>query len=257
MVKVSNSLQDIADAGKDAREAVGYGLRVMAAKANIESHINTDATTTNRQEHVDDCVGGSDRDGVASQKTLSRRKGVNPIDRLALTTIKYKNLLLEVVEAGLERASLCRACLYLTYELKGDGSKHKTHSCKPLTSKAKVTPSSKIEEGLRQSTPRSKEIKEASPAESTAPAGEVQAAPAEPAGIKAEESTADGIAETVLQEDITTDDIDGLVLRDSADQECLRPVKLLVEQLGDTAALEDVTADNVMTRTLTNYDESQ
>ena len=142
---------------------------------------------------------------------------------------------------GGELASV--AFLYSTYELKGCGSKHETHSCRPLTGKARVTSSSKIEEGLRQSTPRSKEIKEA--------------APAEPAGIKAEESTADGIAETVLQEDITTDDIDGLVLRDSADQECLRPVKLLVEQLGDTAALEDVTADNVMTRTLTNYDESQ
>ena len=75
--------------------------------------------------------------------------------------------------------------------------------------------------------------------------------------MEAEEFTAEGIGETVIQKDITTGDVDGLVLRDTADQKCLRPVKLLVEQLGDTAALEDVTADNVMTRTLTNYDESQ
>ena len=49
--------------------------------------------------------------------------------------------------------------------------------------------------------------------------------------MEAEESTAEGIDETVIQEDITTDDVDGLVLRDTADQECLRPVKLLVEPL--------------------------
>ena len=69
--------------------------------------------------------------------------------------------------------------------------------------KARVTPSSKIEEGLQQSTPRSKEIKDAAPAESAAPAGEVQEAPAEPAGMETEESIAEGIIETVIQEDVT------------------------------------------------------
>ena len=56
------------------------------------------------------------------------------------------------------------ACFYSSYELEGAGSKNKTHSCKPLMGKARVTPLPKIEEGLRQSTLRSKEVK-AAPAE--------------------------------------------------------------------------------------------
>ena len=94
VVKVSNSLKGLADAGKDAREAVDYGLRVMATEADLGSHINPDATATNRQEHVNDC---SDEDSMLDPKTLSRRKSVDPIGRLALTTIKYENLL-ELVE---------------------------------------------------------------------------------------------------------------------------------------------------------------
>ena len=103
VVKVSNSLKGLADAGKDAREAVDYGLRVMATEADLGSHINPDATAMNRQEHVNNCIGGSDEDSMLDPKTLSRRKSVDPIGRLALTTIKYENLLQEVVKAGLER----------------------------------------------------------------------------------------------------------------------------------------------------------
>ena len=133
-------------------------------------------------------------------------------------------------QGGGELASV--TCLYSTHELKGDGGKYETYSPKPLMGEVRTTPSSKIEEGLQQSTPRSKESKETAPAESTAPAEEAQAAPAEPAGMEAEEFTAEGIGETVIQKDITTGDVDGLVLRDTADQKCLRPVKLLVEPLG-------------------------
>ena len=79
VMKVSNSLKDLADAGKDERDAAGYGLRVMATEADLGSHTNPDATATTWQEHVDDCVGGGDKDGVMDQRKLSRRKSVDPI----------------------------------------------------------------------------------------------------------------------------------------------------------------------------------
>ena len=93
--------------------------------------------------------------------------------------------------------------------------------------KARVTPLPKIEEGFQQSTPRSKEIKEArkadaptkeaAPAEKAAPAREVKAASTEPTEMETEESTAEGLNKTVIQEDVTTDGTDGLIRRDTPD----------------------------------------
>ena len=117
----------------------------MAAEADLESHINSDATATNRQEHVDDCVGGGDRDGVASQKTLSRRKGVEPIGRLALTTIKYENLLQEVVEAGLERGEPLQGELDKEDGgRQGKATKHKARVDNPLDPNPHMPPAKKI-----------------------------------------------------------------------------------------------------------------
>ena len=59
-----------------------------------------------------------------------------------------------------------------------------------------------------------------------------------------EEPIAEGITETVIQEDITTDDAYSLVLRDIADQECLRPMELLVESLRDPSAQDDSADGN-------------
>ena len=61
-MKASNSLKDLADTCKEKRDAAGYDLRVMATEADPGSHINPDATATTRQEHVDDHVGGGDKD---------------------------------------------------------------------------------------------------------------------------------------------------------------------------------------------------
>ena len=100
------------------------------------------------------------------------------------------------------------ACLYSSHELKGAGSKDKTYGCKPLVRKARITPLFKIEEGLPQPTPRSKEIKEArkadtpaevdAPAESAAPVGEVEAVPSAPSE-KEEGDDLEGICKLVKE----------------------------------------------------------
>ena len=95
-------------------------------------------------------------------------------------------------------------------------------SCKPLTGKTRVTPSSEMEEGLEQSTPRSEGVKEAAPVKSITPTGRAQAVPAEPGVMAAKESTADGNDEIVIQEVIINGDVNGLVLRDAADNTMIR-----------------------------------
>ena len=79
------------------RKVAGYDLRMLATKADLGNHTNLDAVATSEQEHVDDCVGGSDKDSMMEQEKLSRRGVVsdvigivNPIDHLAPTNIKYE-----------------------------------------------------------------------------------------------------------------------------------------------------------------------
>ena len=83
----------------------------MASEADLGRHINPDAAATTKQKHVDDYVGGGDKDGVVDREKLSRRdvvsnanKIVDPLGLFAPTTIKYESLLQKLVNAGLERS---------------------------------------------------------------------------------------------------------------------------------------------------------
>ena len=84
-------------------------LRGVASEADLESHIVPDTTAMTKQEHVDDCVGDGDEDGVVEQKKVNRRQVDSSISRIvnspslrAPTSIKYKSVVQKLVMAGLE-----------------------------------------------------------------------------------------------------------------------------------------------------------
>ena len=73
------------------------------------SEVTLDTTATTRKEHVDDCRGGDDEDGVVEQKELNRRQVdssfnriVNPLGLRTPTTIKYASPLQKLIKTGLE-----------------------------------------------------------------------------------------------------------------------------------------------------------
>ena len=99
VTKVTNSLKGLADAGNNEKDTAGYNMRSLAAKAGLGSYINLDAAATSEQEHMDYCVGGGGKDGIADQEKLPRKgvvpdviRIINPINYLAPTIIKYESL---------------------------------------------------------------------------------------------------------------------------------------------------------------------
>ena len=84
-------------------------LRVVASEADLESHIVPDPTAMTKQEHVDDCCGDGDEEGVVEQEKVNRRQVDSSIRRIVNSlgirtpnSIKYESMLQKLVKAGLE-----------------------------------------------------------------------------------------------------------------------------------------------------------
>ena len=203
---------------------------------------------------------GPDRDELSREAEAVMEDAAHPLGDKSAGSQGLPELL--GWRGGGELAST--ACSYPSHKLEGTGGKDKTHSCKPLMGKARGMHLPKIEEGLQQSTLRSEEIKEAreagAPVEEAVPAGEVEGAPAEPAEMETPESAAEGINGTAALEDSAAgDDLEETCklakeicelseagLNDVSDSSEISGNEGddTEEPLGDTAALEDVTAED-------------
>ena len=84
--------------------------RVTTTEDDPGNYINPDTAASTNQEHLDDCIGGGDRDDGADRKMLSRRgvvsdvnKIVNPLGLRASTTIKHESPLQRMTKARPEQ----------------------------------------------------------------------------------------------------------------------------------------------------------
>ena len=69
-------------------------------EADLEGHINPDASASIKQDHGDGCYGDGDEDGVMNQR--KPKKVVEPPGLLAPTILKYKSLPKKLIKASRE-----------------------------------------------------------------------------------------------------------------------------------------------------------